>query len=251
VLAGVSLGLALGLGALPAVFLLYLAWRRNWRVVLIAAGTLLLLNLFGLILAGPTGFRHYLTVNYPAYAGHWAAYPDNASLTGLFARLFGPVPAEWPRPRIPLPLGTPLLAILAGGALAALFWRQTVRAAGGTHPVDLDFAAVSLLALLLAPYIWPHDYLLLVAPAAILVRAIWPPDGLWDLTRQVAFGSVAVAVLILSDAHRSEIPRVVGGVQLLGLMLLFTACALAPRLRPAPAPELSGDASTRDVAAAV
>jgi hypothetical protein len=249
VLAGMSLGLAIGLSALPAVFVLYFAWRRRWRLVLAAAATLLVLSLFGLVLAGPTGFGHYLTVNYPAHAGYWAAYPDNASLTGLLARLFGPVPAEWPRPRFPVPLATPILAVLAGGALAALYWRQTVSRATRANELDLDFAAVSILALLMAPYVWPHDYLLLIAPAAILVRTIWPGDGMWDVSRQIAITCLAVSAMLLSDAYRSEVPRAVGGVQLLALILLFTVCLLAHRLRPAPAAETARPDSSPAVAA--
>ena len=96
--------------------------------------------------------------------------------------------------------------------------------------VDLEFVALSLLSLLVAPYIWPH-YIFLVAPAAVVVRYLVPSDGVWDRSRLLAVGLLVVALTVMSNAHWTEPPRGVGTLQLSALLAFYLACVLTLRIR--------------------
>jgi hypothetical protein len=249
--AGVCLGLAFGLKPVPGLFFLYHLWRREWRLLFAAGATLALLNLGGLALAGVEGVRHYFTINYPSHAIFWTGYPDNASLTGFFTRLFGPIPYDWPKPLYPIPGATPILSALSVALLAVLVWLQVRGRERREGSVDLEFVAASLLSLLVAPYIWPHYYILLVAPVAVVVHGLAPPDGVWDRVRLVTLGILAVAVTVMLNAHWTEPPRGVGTIQLSALLALYAACVLTLRLQGGPLAQRPGAEALVGVAESV
>jgi hypothetical protein len=231
VAAGVCLGLAFGLKPVPGLFFLYYLWRREWRLLFAAGGALALLNLAGLGLAGVEGVLHYFTINYPSHAIFWTGYPDNASLTGFFTRLFGPIPYDWPKPLYPIPGATPILTVLGATLLAGLVWAQSRGRERGEETLDLELVAISILSLLVAPYIWPHYYIFLVAPVAVVVRNLVPPDRIWGRQRFVVLGVLGVAVTVMLNAHWTEPPRGVGTLQLSALLAFYVACVLTLHLR--------------------
>jgi hypothetical protein len=230
VLAGVCLGLAFGLKPVPGLLFLYYVWRRDRRLLVAAGAVLVGLNLAALALAGVEGVRHYFTVNYPSHAIFWTGYPDNASLTGFVARLFGPIPYDWPKPLYPVPGVTPVLAAVCTVLLAALVWLLNRGRQRPPAVPDLEFVACSVLTLLVAPYIWPHYYIFLVAPAGIIVRSLIPGDNVWDRNRILALGMLAVSVCVMSNAHWTEPPRGVGTLQLAALLVLYAVCLLVLRM---------------------
>ena len=234
VAAGIFLGLAFALKPVPGLFFIYYLWRREWRLLFAAGGVLALLNLAGIALAGFEGFRHYFTVNYPSHAIFWTGYPDNASLTGFFTRLFGPIPYDWPKPLYSVPGATPILTLVGVALLASLVWAQSRGRERDDRLVDLEFVAISLLSLLVAPYIWPHYYIFLVAPAAVVVRRLIPAGGVWDRGRLLALAVLVVALGAMCNAHWTEPPRSVGTVQLSALLACFAACVLTLRIQRAP-----------------
>src|SRR5215212_11295222 len=133
-LAGVLLGCAFALKPIPGLFFLYYAWRRDWRLLIAAGATVLLLSAVGVGLSGVGGARLWATVNYPSHADLWPGYPDNASVRGFFTRLFGP--SDWrPRPPYPLPYASLLLWVLSGGVLTLLAMLATRPAPGATHRI--------------------------------------------------------------------------------------------------------------------
>ena len=167
-LAGFALATAVALKPLAGLFILWALWRREWRLLASVAVTLAVYGLVGIGLSGIQGTVDYVTTAYPLHAELWPGYPDNASPQGFFTRLFGPSPWR-PRPPYPIP-GVAQALTLATWALsvALLFWRI-----GWPRPdaerLNREFAALGATMLLVTPIIWPHYYVVLVAPVAVIV----------------------------------------------------------------------------------
>lgn len=287
-LAGVLLGAAFALKPIPGLFFLYYAWRRDWRLLVAAGLTVAVLSVVGVGLSGLEGARLWATVNYPSHAGVWPGYPDNASVRGFFTRIFGP--SDWrPRPRYPLPYASMLLWVASGALLTVL----AIRAAQGGNrrsdpgsqrsaldvalwglasppPLakddprgDLEVAVLTILTLLVTPIVWPHYYVVLVMPIAVLAvylgrlvldgstrstghaflenepdaALVAPAAGVagpappYDRRRRVlpllALLLVALASAVLASAQYVEPYRGVGGQQLLMLLALYGASLVA------------------------
>jgi hypothetical protein len=294
-LAGVLLGAAFALKPIPGLFFLYYAWRRDWRLLGSSAATVAVLSLVGVGLSGIEGARLWATVNYPSHADVWPGYPDNASVRGFFTRIFGP--SEWrPRPRYPLPYVSMLLWAASGALLTLL---ALVVAGGGRRPTgpddsratlpsqptpllvrmirlaipppvsphepraDLEVAALTALTLLITPIVWPHYYVVLVMPVAVVATYLGrlvldgsvrqtaaparpgdPDAGLiapggalagpappYDRRRRVvptiALLMLGLATAYLSTAHYVEPFRGVGGQQLIALFGVYGAALVA------------------------
>ncbi|MCC7371939.1 MAG: DUF2029 domain-containing protein [Chloroflexi bacterium] len=288
-LAGVLLALAFALKPIPGLFFIYYAWRRDMQLLLAAAVTLAVLSVFGVGLAGITGTVQWATVNYPSHADVWPGYPDNASVRGFFTRVFGP--SEWrPRPPFPLPYAATLLWAAVGGllmlaAVAVARGGFRVREArpweGERSPVreqlsrldplplaredargDLEIAALTVLTLLVTPIVWPHYYVVLIMPVAVVAvylarlaldgsawtRPAWldlphapgasaspnaptTPPGAYDARRRVlptvAIIALGLATLLLGSAQYVEPFRGVGGQLLTALLIVFGASLVA------------------------
>lgn len=287
-LAGVLLGVGFALKPIPGLFFLYYAWRRDWRLLLAAGITVVVLSVVGLGLSGLDGVRLWATVNYPSHADLWPGYPDNASVRGFFTRIFGP--SDWrPRPRYPLPGASMLLWMVSGALLTFL----AIRAAKGgnrqadqseprsaldvalwgltTPPPlarddprgDLEVAVLTILTLLVTPIVWPHYYVVLVMPIAVIAMylgrlvldgstrstgeavaeadpdapLVSPAEGVagpappYDRRRRVlpllAALLVALATAVLATAQYVEPFRGVGGQQLVMLLALYGASLVA------------------------
>lgn len=269
-LAGVLLGIAFALKPIPGLFFLYYAWRRDWRLLAFAGGTVAALSVVGVLLAGFSGTWIWATVNYPSHAGVWPGYPDNASVRGFFTRIFGP--SEWrPRPPYPLPYLSMLLWALVGGLLVLLTLVTAGVSLRNLFPrlerdeprADLELAALTILGVLVTPIVWPHYYVVLAMPIAVIATYLGrlildgsvrdpsasqlagaadqsrsqPTSGIegsataYDRRQRVlpAIGLIllGVSTVLLSQFHYVEPFAGVGGRQLLALLALYLAALIA------------------------
>lgn len=269
-LAGVMLGCAFALKPIPGLFFLYYAWRRDWHLLASAAATVAALSLVGLMMSGFSGAWMWATVNYPSHANVWPGYPDNGSVRGFFTRIFGP--SDWrPRPPLPLPFVSMLLWMVSGGLLTLLAlgvagasMRQPSPAVERNEPRgDLEIAVLTVLTLLVTPIVWPHYYVVLIMPVAVVATYLGrlildgsvrdaavlvadtdldagltaAPDSrsgpapAYDRRRRVlptiAIAILAISTAVLALAHYVEPFAGVGGQQLLALLALFGAALVA------------------------
>ena len=161
--AGAWIGAATALKLFPGLLLLYLAYRRRWRGVLVGTAVAVALSAAPLAPYGVTGALHESRAWLAASAaGVWGVRGSNQSLAALVARLHAPAAA--------------LLAFdLAGVALALIALRRLKdRNAYG------EIGTVMLVAILLSPIAWVH-YFLLAFPAwlTVLRRAASQPAPGW------------------------------------------------------------------------
>lgn len=235
--AGVVLALAVALKPLAGLFVLWALWRRQWRLLFAAGATLMLFSLVGLALTGVQGTIDYVTLAYPMHAQLWPGYQDNASPQGYFTRLFGP--SDWrPRPPYPTPGLSRILTLTTWGvAVGVLFWRLGWRGPSAER-LNREFSALGATMLLVTPIIWPHYYVVLVAPVAVFVTYLWQRRA-WGW-----LGLLTLALVVLwvpRDLHdwlerQALAPRAYGTFQLPALLALYAiglAC-LGRRARPDP-----------------
>ena len=219
-LAGTSLGAAVALKPLAGLFLLYVAWRRQWRLLGYAVATLAVFAIAGAALSGLEGVRQYVTTAYPTHAQLWPGFPDNASPQGLFSRLFGPNP--WGRPVWPTPGVATALTLASWAVLLALLFLRLGRKTPSPASLNLEFAALGATMLLVTPIIWPHYYVVLLAPLAVLAAQL-------SQTREWAWlVALAVAVMVLCIPRNDLVP--LGNAQLPALLLIYMVAV--KQLRP-------------------
>ncbi|MGE3272891.1 MAG: glycosyltransferase family 87 protein [Chloroflexota bacterium] len=232
-LAGVALALAVALKPLAGLFVLWVLWRRQWRLLVAALATGAMFALAGAGLSGVQGTLDYVTTAYPMHAALWPGYKDNASPQGFYTRLFGPT--EW-RPRPPYPLPGLSRALTLGTwavAVGILFWQLGRRAPDADH-LNLEFAGLGATMLLVTPIIWPHYYAVLIAPVAVFV-SVCSQRHAWGW-----LALLAAALLLLwvpRDLHAwlqdlSLAPRAYGTFQLPGLLAVYAVGLYCLRQSP-------------------
>ena len=191
-----GLGVAVGtmLKLVPAALLVYLAWRRQWRAVLVGAAVIALLFVFALPLTRWTGLISYGRNFLPlGAAGNLIPSDANQSLNGFFSRLFVV------RPDRPHVLDAPQLAWLlyAASAFALLVGTAIVCWPRGdlARLGELEFALVVVAMNLPTPYVWYYQLVLLLIPFFVLTRrALHQPSLRWML---IPLG----AAFVLTDLH--------------------------------------------------
>jgi Glycosyltransferase family 87 len=207
---------------LAGLFVLWALWRRQWRLLFFAGATLTLVGLVGVALSGVQGTIDYVTEAYPMHAQLWPGYKDNASPQGFFTRLFGP--SDWrPRPPYPTP-GLSRILTLASWAVAVgiLFWRLGWRSPDAER-LNREFSALGATMLLVTPIIWPHYYVVLLAPVAIFVTYLLQRRS-WGW---LALLAVSLAVLWVPRElydwfeRLSLAPRAYGTFQLPALLAIY------------------------------
>jgi hypothetical protein len=212
-LAGVALAAAVALKPLAGLFVLYALWRREWRVLVSAAVALAGFGVVGGALAGIDGVRAYVEVAYPTHAVLWPGYPDNASPQGFFTRLFGPNP--WRRPPFPTPGLATALTLASWALVVGLLFFRLGRDRPTGRRLDLEIAALGATMLLVTPIIWPHYYVMLVGPLAVLAVHLWARQG-W-----LALAILGLAVVVLWIPRNELVPRGMGNVQLPALLAVY------------------------------
>lgn len=166
-LAGALVGIAAAIKLFPAFILLYFVLRREWRALTAALLTLAGLTLLTAAILGSESFTTFATDVVPRVRA-WRSNWNNASLPGLWSKLFDPGTKGSHVQPVRL---DPALAQL-GTALSCMVllaaWAAGVREATTLAGRDRAFAASVLAMLLVAPVTWEHYFVLLLVPLAVL-----------------------------------------------------------------------------------
>lgn len=170
--AGALLGLAMLIKLFPGLLALWLLLRRRW-LALAAMGVVFTAGmLFSQVAVGAEDFWRYFTEIAPQDVAEYAVYPINASLRGVFGRLFEPGP--WVKPLADLPGLAAALTSISALALTILLikqigWRSANPKSGSPESEDVSYAMTCIAMLLLSPITWQHGLLILLLPFALLL----------------------------------------------------------------------------------
>lgn len=152
--AGTWLGLAIALKPFLGFMLLGLLALQQWKAIVIALLTILMLSAFGAMLYGISAYQDYALV---ANNVHWTATNWNGSWFGFIDRAFiSQADLDWPTMR---PLSKTLGTICAMATLATLLWRlRHMPRQGSSDGIDALFALGLPVTLLASPLGWMYYF---------------------------------------------------------------------------------------------
>lgn len=227
--AGVSLGLAIALRVHPALFLLYLAWRRAWAPLGWAAASAAACTGIAVVVVGWQETVEYATVVAPKYA---RAFPGlgNLSLTGWLTTVGATV-----APSVSMDAWRRVGQVMSLAVLGAAFWWLRPRGVAPDGRVAAEVGFLTVVLYLVVPNTTINHLVFLFVPLAVLVQRVVDVGERGLVAALVGF---VVLVGAVDDyyAHPSLNggPQIVlGGIKTYGLVIV--AAAMAAVLRPAPA----------------
>jgi len=198
---GLCLGIAIGLKHTPALFLLYFAWKRQWKMVIATTFATVIFMLSPILIQGPDSYSKHMSYWYkiisqsimPSDATVAAVDEDklqNIALRPALTRFFVHLPEGHPG-RLDHPVyfdffnlsagtaGTLIILILLiiAGAVAWVF-RQPVVLRDDTV-IIWECAAISLLILLYSPITWGHHCVGTIPALYMIMRTAIYNGGLY------------------------------------------------------------------------
>lgn len=226
----VPLVAAILLKTYPALLLVLLLVRREYRAVAWTAGLLVIVSALSLVVLPASLWIEYLTEVVPS-AGYGQtphllfspAAPWNQSINGLVARLFldtEPYAALLPHAGLARIVPYVLCSALVAAAVALCVAAGRRRDAAGALPIQVSLLLATLF--MAAPLSWEH-HLVFVLPVALLSlqRAV-AHDGC-----RVWLAVVALAAVVLAWDLPLESPEIASGIWTLGISIkLYAVFAL-------------------------
>lgn len=183
-LAGGALGLAIALKLSPVLLVAPFFVERRWRALSAAAATMVACAGVGeLATPGSTGAFALRVLPSLTQASARHAHPVNQGLFGMYARAL--IPTEWTQPIRhaphlvrPLAVATGLLLLLV---TAVVLIRGREASPPGQSTGDRAFAALCALLAVLSPLAWESFHVVLLLPAAWLLRGVRSGSTRWLL----------------------------------------------------------------------
>lgn len=180
-LCGVLLGIAASWKPFLLVFVPYLIWRREWRALVAMTGTAVVTGVIGLVAVGVGGYQSWFA---SLRLVGWAGHPLNASLRGMISRALA-MPALLEQHTTPI-VSAPQWLDAVWVAISMIVSAITIVRVVVRHDIDVGWAGLALLALLVSPLGWVHYVPIATGPlvAAVLDgrrRALRPAVVGWLL----------------------------------------------------------------------
>ena len=195
--AGIALGAAAALKLYPGLLVVYLLLVGRRRAVAAAAATVLVLAGIVTAIAGPSAWTRFVALGLPELRRWWPNWMG-VSLTNFVARLFMPDEKTVPLAQSPVVAGL----LIGAGTLAAL--AATVMACARDRAnLDRAFALVITLSLLVSTVAWPHYFVVLLLPLALVLAASPPVD-------RAMLGGLAATWVLMNVPQVPIALRVVG-----------------------------------------
>ena len=192
---GVLSGLAAAIKLTPAVAILVLLARREWRAAATMAGSTVGLTLLAALAAPAESWEFFTSAMWDPGRAGFADYSGNQNLKGAIAR--GLPEAAW---NLTWAVCS-LLAVVAAWFLCRRLdrLRGAGRAAGGTGQDDglvlsLQISVVMVLGLLISPISWSHHWVWCLPVLMAVAAAAWR----WRSTALGVAGAAGFLVFVLA-----------------------------------------------------
>jgi hypothetical protein len=210
--AGLWVGVAIYAKPFLGGLLIYWVWRRQWRSLAGAAITGLALVFAGALFAGHSS---YLSWWHGLAAGPAPYSPLNASLLGLWSRLF--IGSEFARPLLP---ESPAVLLTVWTLSVIVVVVAIYRRLRHDRRTDLAWALIVLGSLLVSPLGWIYYVPLAVGPLVACLSGVVPWICLWASAYMLLlFRSNTLANLHMTAGWAVS----VGSIYLWALLLLFAS----------------------------
>jgi alpha-1,2-mannosyltransferase len=199
--AGLLVGVATALKAFPALILIYLGVRQQWRALAVAVTTAVLLTALPVFVYGIDGYRQLIADFLRLGRSGWPVRGNNQSLVAAIDRYVSGFTADSVRSAAEAPLAFTIF-MAAAVLLSVLVVIVLVRVRSSEVLVPIEIAAVTILATLLSPIAWDHYWTLLFPAFVILYEsnssrllgraghyAFWTAAGLTTVISPVTLGA--------------------------------------------------------------
>ncbi|MGZ5504259.1 MAG: glycosyltransferase family 87 protein [Chthoniobacterales bacterium] len=253
-LAGTSLGLAIALKCTPVIFVGYFLWKRQWRMVAATCAATAFFTLSPIVWQGPTSYCNHMSIwSMNAWKGFGSVDPSvgvlgpeppqNMALRPALARYLMHLPAEETSRAAqasyvdfldmrPATAGWVIRIILIVLLAAFMWWSRKPFVRRDDPRLLWEFAAVSILMLLVSPITWGQHCVALIPPcyfisALIVMRGELPR---WMVGLLVVY--LVFVPLLSRDLVGRDLALLLGSYHvetfsILGLLAVVLGC---PRL---------------------
>lgn len=170
--AGVSLACATMIKVVPGLLIVYFLWKREYVVVWAAMGTIAIIGILGLVIAGPSVHHTFFRSVLPAL-GAPRPNPSNQSLGGYLSLLLVPNPFTSCILNSP-PLWKLLTTLLS---LLLIAWIPILSPRAKREGWDLEVSLVVASIPLVSQIAWVDLYTLFLLPYAVLARYLLQGEG--------------------------------------------------------------------------
>jgi hypothetical protein len=216
---GLAFGSALALKAAGSMFWVMLVAQRRWKSLLWAAGTVAVLVILSLPIAGPNAWMAFVARARALNASGIGMVTAYQTVPGLVHRLTVAHPTWNPRPL--MDLGT-LGVVLSWTAVLALVIVSAAWARRRTANDDATFAAFAILCLVTSPTSLDYHYVLAFLPIAILLaRSRARPTGVRTCLLALAVFLIAARLPYLSLRLNDGALALLAYPKLYGALLLW------------------------------
>lgn len=208
-LAGVALGLAVGIKIIPGFLFIYFFFARRWQAILTGLLTVAAVNAAAWAVFGTDAFTTYIRKVLPSLVPYYSS-GGNVSLTGFWMRLFEPDPHERIVPLVHVPRAGRALALASQVAVAACVALAAWRARS-TEARDWAFSLGTVGMVLVSPIAWPHYFVLLLLPLAVMWMRLpdgWPRGFFWVLIPVLWVPQTVIWILCLGREQAEALKNV-------------------------------------------
>lgn len=150
-LSGILFGLNISLKLFSPLFLLYFLIKKDWKVITIFLGAILLAALIPLLVIPHNVLFTFYSNTLPSLLSSTKADYYNQSLNGFLLRQIAENNTE-----------NALKFIITGILVVTSFWTLIRKHSQKALPLLLDFGLLTTLSLLINPFSWQHHFVLLV-----------------------------------------------------------------------------------------
>jgi hypothetical protein len=220
--AGFWLGLAAATKVVPGFLVIYFLTRREWKNFAAVIAGFMFATAITIGVLGLQTYVDYARLVLPE-ALDWRSANTNASLPGLWCKLFDPGPRGGHyRPLIQSPVLAKCLTVTSWLAVLAILvpiWRR----AKSKAEVDLAFGLAIVGMLLLSPVTWDHYFLLLPLPLITIWMNI-PPKKSFQLLYLAILAGLAAPAYLWIDLYLPQTSSGTGVSPLQTLLLPTFSC---------------------------
>lgn len=225
--AGFFIALAALIKLFPAVLMVYFAAKRQFKPVVAAVVSMILLGAISLTVCDARLYITYFSQVLPREAGGGAFY-RNQGLSGLFARLL--TANEYVHALANQPALASGLGVFAGAVvLVAALW-LAARRDGGRSAGDLEFGLCLVATLLALPKSWEHYGILLLFAYLAILRLVAHARAVPRAPLLLTFLSFCIwTILLPQGTDYAQLPHSVlmqplFSAKCLATAMLFVAC---------------------------
>jgi hypothetical protein len=172
----------------PLIFIAFLLATRRWRGSIAFVAVVLIGMSVAWLAVGTDTFVRYFREVIPDNTRLWIAFPLNTSVPGAVAMLSRP--GQWALPVLAPGTGA-ALTMIAGASIVGVTTWVAADARGRRSVEEHAYTAFGVAMLLVSPLTWSHVFLVLIWPAAALLRD-------WRALSPSIRGAVIGAYVLLS-----------------------------------------------------